>query len=138
MNNASRAKDLLKKKGFKVTKNRVCVLDFLIKSSRPLTAEEISQKLMINIVTIYRILEAFVSKNLIYQTDFRQGKSFFEYQDEHHHHHHIICTECNKREHLDFCLDEKTINNLKKKSSFVSIDSHILEFFGVCKKCAKK
>lgn len=138
MNNASEVVSLLKDNKLKVTKNRKMVLDFLIKSAKPVTAEEVSKKLKINIVTAYRILEVFVSKNLIYQTDFRQGKSFFEYQDKDNHHHHITCSSCGDREHVDFCVEKSIQSNLKNSNKFSEINGHILEFFGICNKCAKK
>lgn len=124
MNKAS----LIKESGLKVTKNRESVLDFLIKESKPLTAEDVSKKLKINIVTTYRILESFVSKGLIYQTDFREGKSFFEYQDEKNHHHHITCSKCGFREHLDVCIGDELLKKIKEQTSFKRIDSHVLEF----------
>lgn len=138
MEKTSDLEKILKEKHLKSTKNRIVVLNFLIKKHKPLTAEEISKELKINIVTVYRILDKLVLGGIVYQTDFRQGKSFFEYQDEHHHHHHIICEKCNHREAVDYCLNIKDFAKIVDKSSFRKIDGHILEFFGICKKCDNK
>jgi Fur family ferric uptake transcriptional regulator len=137
MKKASDLEKIIKDSNLKSTKNRVEVLSFLKKEHKPLTAEEISKKLKINIVTIYRVLEKLVSKGIIYQTDFRKGKSFFEFQDKDHHHHHIVCSECNHREAVNYCLDKKDFKNIISNSGFQKMNGHILEFFGVCKKCDK-
>ena len=137
MKEASDLKQLIKDSGLKVTKSRLAILEFLKISAKPVTTEEVSEDLKMNIVTCYRILESFVSKGLIYQTDFRQNKSFFEFQDHDDHHHHITCSKCGFREHVDFCIGDKLEKDLEKKSSFNKINSHILEFFGLCKKCSK-
>jgi Fe2+ or Zn2+ uptake regulation protein len=138
MKSASDSKELIRSIDLKVTKNRLKVLEFLKFSAKPVTVEEVSDKLKINIVTAYRILEVFSSKGIIYQTDFRQNKAFFEFQEPDNHHHHITCSKCGFREHVHFCIGEKLTSDLEKDSSFPKIDSHILEFFGVCKKCHKK
>lgn len=138
MNNASDSKKIIKNSGLKVTEKRLKILNFLQLQSKPLTAEEISYNLKINIVTCYRILESFSVAGLIYQTDFRQGKAFFEFQEKGHHHHHITCTKCGNREHINFCFEKDFKKQIKKSNHFNKIDSHMLEFFGVCKKCEKK
>lgn len=137
MNKASITHDSIKQSGLKITKNRIMVLDYLKKNKKPMTVEDISKSLKLNIVTTYRVLESFVSVGLIYQTDFRKGKSFFEFQDTDHHHHHITCIRCDFREHIDFCFSAKIKENTLKSTSFESITGHIIEFFGICNKCNK-
>jgi Fe2+ or Zn2+ uptake regulation protein len=109
--------NIIKKSGLKLTNNRLAVLDYLRKLAKPITAEVLSSSLKLNIVTVYRTLESFVSKGLIYQTDFRQGKSFFEFQETDHHHHHVVCTKCGVRESLDFCIGDKLTQEAQKRSS---------------------
>ena len=136
MKTATGLSKIIKDSGLKVTKNRISILGLLEQLSKPLTVEEVSEELNINVVTAYRILEAFSSRGIVYQTDFRQNKAFYEFQG-HDHHHHITCSKCGFREHVDFCIGRKLEEKLQNKSSFSKIDSHILEFFGVCKKCSK-
>jgi Fur family transcriptional regulator, ferric uptake regulator len=135
MKKANDIQKMIKDSGLKITSNRVNVMSFLKNAKKPVTVDEVSKSLKINIVTTYRVLESFTSKNLIYQTDFRQGKSFFEFQDKDHHHHHVTCSKCGFRDHVDFCIDENSIQELKKIKTFGRINGHILEFFGICKKC---
>lgn len=137
MDKASGSNNLIKQTGLKITQNRLMVLEYLRTKKKPMTVEDISKSLKLNIVTTYRILESFVSKGLIYQTDFRKGKSFFEFQDVDNHHHHITCIKCDFREHIDFCFSDKSKEELLKSNSFGSVTGHTIEFFGVCKKCTQ-
>ncbi len=129
--------DILKSAGMKVTKNRLAVLDLLITSKKPLSVEDIFKKLKTaDQVTIYRILNQFVLNDIVYQTDFRSGKAYFEFQD--HHHHHIVCKSCGDLEEVEVCLLEKFIEKVQKSSSkFKKVSDHALEFFGTCGKCDK-
>jgi Fur family ferric uptake transcriptional regulator len=129
--------EILKSVGMKVTKNRLAVLDLLVTSKKPLSVEDIFKKLKTaDQVTIYRILNQFVLNDVVYQTDFRSGKAYFEFQD--HHHHHIVCKSCGDLEEVEICLPEKFIEKVQKSSSkFRKVSDHALEFFGTCGKCDK-
>ncbi|MDP2629185.1 MAG: Fur family transcriptional regulator [Candidatus Harrisonbacteria bacterium] len=137
MHNANQSKVLLKEKGLKITKGRLAVLDVLRTSATPLSVEEILQKLKrrLDVVSIYRILERFKISSLVEQTDFHDGRAYFEYQSSHHH--HIVCKSCKTIEHLNVCIREQEKKALKASKKFQSIGGHTLEFFGTCQKCAK-
>lgn len=126
---------ILKTKGLKMTTQRVEILKLLMNTKNPLPIESIRSKIAknINTTTIYRTLETLVTSGIIYQTDFRDGKAYFEFQQDHHH--HIVCTSCGKKEKTDFCINKLLKNIQKNSKSFTSINGHILEFFGLCKKC---
>lgn len=127
---------LIKEAGLKITRGRVSVLEFLYKNNEPVSIDVIRKKIKnIDNVTIYRILNNFVEKGIVYQTNFRDGKAYFEYQEKHHH--HLVCTNCGLKESLDICIDKDIYQNVIKKSkSFGFIKTHMLEFFGLCNKCA--
>ena len=128
---------ILKDLNLKITPARIKIFDFLYKTKRPVSAEEINLKIpSINLTTIYRTLEQFRKYNVISKIEMRKDKMYFEYI--HSHHHHIICNSCGDIEDIDNCkmIDESKL--LKKASKFTKIHSHSLEFFGTCNKCAKK
>ncbi|MFA7193446.1 MAG: Fur family transcriptional regulator [Candidatus Paceibacterota bacterium] len=129
-------RQILKDADLKITKNRLSVLELLISNSKPLSVEDIFKKLKkADQVTIYRILNQFVLKDIVYQTDFRSGKAYFEFQD--HHHHHIICKGCGDLEEVEICLPENFIKKIQKNSTkFKKVSDHALEFFGTCGKCS--
>lgn len=123
---------ILEEFGLKVTPNRKKILTVLISNPGPIDTEGIRVKSRVDVVTIYRTLERFVRAGIICRTDFREGKSYFEYQKNHHH--HISCTSCGRKDEVGFCLDDIP-SVIKESKNFKSVDSHVLEFFGVCKKC---
>lgn len=129
---------IIKSTGLKATKGRVAVLSLLYKEAHPMTVDEIFRKNKdIDYVTVHRILKNFVKKGVVYQTDFRDGKAYFEFQDENHHHHHLVCTNCGNKESVSVCIGDSMYTKVKKESkSFSVINSHMLEFFGLCKKCS--
>jgi Fe2+ or Zn2+ uptake regulation protein len=127
--------NLLEDHNLKKTSGRIALLNMLQESSKPLSIDQIKTHLSSNITTIYRMLEVFVEKGIVYQTDFRDGKAYFELQDKHHH--HVTCTKCGTREDIDICIAKKISPLEKQLKQFRNIKSHMLEFFGVCNKCEK-
>lgn len=128
---------IIKEKGLSLTEKRVDILRTLDISKKPLTIDNLKKKLAtkMDTSTIYRSLKVLVDSGLIYQTDFREGVSYFEFHRENEHHHHIICTACKKREVIDICMN-KTFPALEKKMGY-KITNHIFEIFGLCKNCLK-
>lgn len=125
---------LLKDHGLSVTQKRVHLLSVLETSKDPMTIDEVKGKLgeSMDTSTIYRSLKKLVDVGIIYQTDFRDGASYFEFQSEHHH--HIICTNCKKRAPIHFCV-ESDFKSLAGKTGF-TITNHIFELFGLCEDCS--
>ncbi len=128
---------MIKEKGLSLTKNRIDILGTLDVHKKPLTIDDIKKNLKIkmNTSTIYRSLKILVDSGLVYQTDFREGVSYFEFHGENEHHHHIICTTCKKRESINVCID-KIFPSLEKQTHY-KITNHIFEIFGLCKTCLK-
>lgn len=130
-------KKLLSESKLKATKNRIKILEALQCASRPLSIDELLRDVQnsMDMVTVYRTMKAFVRIGIVYQTDFRNGKAYFEFQRNHHH--HIVCASCGVIEHVDVCISEALLRDVKKRvGTFESVHGHMLEFFGVCKKCS--
>lgn len=130
-------KALLAAHGFKITKQRLEVLSFLIDAHEPCSIELIAHKVpSVNQVTVYRMLKQFADVGIVYQTDFRSGKAYFEFQE--HHHHHVVCTSCGMQEAVNVCIpDAVTAQVARSSKQFAQVVHHALEFFGTCKRCAK-
>lgn len=130
---------ILKEARLKVTKNRLLILGVFSEDCKPLSADDIFRKLHshhINLVTVYRTLLSFERAKIITKVDLSRESVYYELAS--HHHHHIVCIDCGVIESFDGCglegLAKKTLHTSVK---FDTIDKHSLEFFGVCKKCAK-
>jgi Fe2+ or Zn2+ uptake regulation protein len=133
---------LLVQAGFRITTQRVSILKALAQAQGPQSIDELQTNLPdIDRVTLYRNLATLAKRGVVYQTDFRTGKALFELQDAcalHPHHHHIICSECGVTESVGVCVPQQTHTQLVTTSrTFASIESHTLEFFGTCKRCAR-
>ncbi len=130
---------LLKETGLKATRTRLAILNVFSEGCKPINAEYIFKKLKAektNIVTIYRTLMSFEAAGILSRVDLHKESAHYELAG--HHHHHIICTDCGVVESFDQCdigdLSQKTLH---KSSKFSAIQQHSLEFFGVCKMCAR-
>ena len=128
-------KKIIKNKGLSITNKRLSILETLDLKNAPMTIEMIKKELQVTMdtSTLYRSLKKLVDHGIVYQTDFRDGMSYFEFQGDDHHH-HITCTECKSRKSIDTCM-AKDFLNVQKKTGY-TITNHIFELFGLCKNCS--
>jgi len=125
---------------YKLTPQRRAVIHVIASTQDHLTPATIYKKVQqdhptIGLVTIYRTLEILAELELI--CELHAGGIYRSYTiSTPQHHHHLICSNCGKV--IDFTghnLSELE-QSLSKKSGF-KIDSHVLEFFGLCQACQK-
>ncbi len=136
----------LKDKGYRSSANRELVLEVLDNADRPLVIADIYERVSrladktssdkLDQSTVYRIIELLSKEGFVKVVSLLEGYNRYELErGEQHHHHHFVCTECAgiTPVHFDEQLDssEKQI----EKEEGVTITSHSLEFFGVCKSC---
>ena len=121
-------KNLLEKTGLKNTPCRLAIIELLSKSKTPFTAEVIHQALkkIYDLATIYRNLESFEKKGLV----FKETISRVDYYYLGNANHHIICRVCSAIECVPCNHHKFNVNN------FTNI-SHQLLLTGVCNRCAK-
>lgn len=131
---------ILKEHSYRVTPGRVGLLLFLKRAKKPLSVGDIQTQLdyQIDKVTLYRALEDFVQSKIVAKISLRDTATYYEFVHDDHHHHHIVCERCGKIEDIESCdADSLQKEILKHSKSFKVINSHSLEFFGVCKECNK-
>ena len=73
--------ELIKNKGLSVTQKRIALLKGLDVANKPITIEELRAQMTDNmdVSTMYRSLKKLVDAGIVYQTDFRDGVSYFEF-----------------------------------------------------------
>ena len=129
--------DILRDRGLKATKSRLAVLSVFSDDCRPMTAEEIFQKLSrekIDLATVYRSLKFFEVSGIVEIVNLHKDSIYYELSG--HHHHHVICKKCGLVERLKECDIDDSLKQIQKTvKNFKHITSHSLEFFGICKKC---
>ena len=132
---------ILKKNTLKNTPGRIQVLDALIRSPDPLSAEDLflDTHKVVDLSTIYRILKDFEKKEIIDTISLDKNKLLYEIKHGRPHHHHIICTKCQKVEDVEICdMHSLSKKILLRSQKFKSITTHALELFGTCNICSKK
>lgn len=121
-------KEKIQKAGYKLTRQRLMVLDLLKKNHKPLNAKQIFNKLnnKIDLASVYRILHLFKSMDIVFEERLNHKEYYYLGKKQHH---HIICKKCGYAE----CLPCKHLfENIK---NFTDI-SHNLSISGICKKCS--
>ena len=129
----------LRDHGFRSTEGRLALLSILKSEHAPLSVPVLMKKLGNNLdeVNVYRALEALSDKGLLARSDLRQGGARYEYA--HSHHHHLICKDCGLTEDVEECADKRMEQKaLGNSRAFAAIQTHALEFFGLCDTCAKQ
>lgn len=133
-------REQLAERNLKVTKPRLAVLQVLHSATTPVDVQDIQTalKLAIDQVTVYRILQSFVTAGLIRKVNLRHGHSDYEIVSASDHH-HLVCLKCGLIEDFEGChADQLAKIALKNSRHFKQIQDHALELFGYCKTCEVK
>jgi Fur family ferric uptake transcriptional regulator len=143
--NGSSFKELLKKKGCKLTTQRRAVLDVLNEHrGEHLSTEEIYEKVKgkypeIGLATVYRTVQLFEDMKIIDRLNFDDGCSRYELssQGDDHHHHHLICDGCGKVLEVEEDLLDDLEKQIEQSYKF-HITDHKVKFYGLCDECQQK
>jgi Fur family ferric uptake transcriptional regulator len=142
MNETGKYSNILKREGLKNTKHRNAILEVIESSEQPQSAEDIFIELkenntLINLSSVYRILDSLVSKDLIIKSNITgDSKAMYEMKRPEHKH-HLICSECRRMFAIDGCPLADYEKQIKDRTGF-DITGHKLEIFGLCKDCKEK
>ncbi len=130
----------LRARGFRITKVRRAIASELIAAGQPRSALELLEALKVaglnvNKTTVYRELDFLQANRIVTEIDLLDGMKRYEMVLADHHHHHLVCTQCKNIQcvEMDNDLDELE-RRLQKRHGF-RVESHVLEFFGICSGC---
>jgi len=132
-------KTILRKKGFKITPQRIAVLEEIIKDKGHRDSEDIylaikSHKTHVSRATVYRVLDILVQNKFVRKLNLGDGRARYESKIDSIHHDHLICEICGKI--IEFM--DSDIENLQEiianKYQF-SLTRHVHQLFGHCKEC---
>ncbi len=97
------------------TKHRQEILDTVTANHGGMSAAEVHAKLPhINLVTIYRNLEAFAKNGTLKKLHLDGNEAKFEYQE--HPHHHAVCDDCEKVIH--FSINDEALKKVLNIPNF--------------------
>lgn len=127
-------------KELKKTRQREAVLQILEKSSQPLTAYEMQQKLIkqgkeMSLSTIYRIFAAFLSHEVIVKVGPLDGEQSFYERNRQEHKHYAVCLGCRKVVPMYNC--PISFFQPRFEEEFYPVE-HQVEMYGYCRKCYLK
>jgi len=131
---------VLKTKGYKLTPQRMVILDILHHTGAHLTADDIYLKVKervpsVNRSTVYRTLELLESLGTVVRSEL--GTSHVYHHSEEGHHHHLVCRNCGRVVDCDERILIPLENQLAEKYGFAA-DLHHHVIHGICKHCQKK
>lgn len=131
---------ILKDKGYKLTPQRMMVLETLHETEGHITAPEIYNRIRvkypgINKSTVYRTIELLKEINLVSETKL-DGDMLHYHHTEKGHHHHLICQICGKTTDLDEDMLSPLKKTLNSKYSFEADLKH-MAIWGYCVQCKR-
>ena len=137
MENSAPDLSFLREQGFRVTPQRLAILEVLMNSPGHLTPTEIYQQVAPTIpgmteATVYRTLNFLASHNLVLVAHLGKGQLVYEYAK--HDHHHLICSQCGDMQEIDH---EQLQDLYEQFSNITGYQIHSIHttFFGLCPIC---
>jgi Fur family transcriptional regulator, ferric uptake regulator len=130
--------DLLKSVKLKRTAPRITILNILLNTDKPRTAEEIIEAINKNgpnKVTVYRTLESMVESGLVHKAFIHKRAEYYELANHctnNQCHPHFVCTNCGKTH----CLTEMLIPFAKSPYKGFIIKRQQVQLEGLCPTCA--
>ena len=140
-------KEKLREKGWKVTRQRLSILQTLAEhKGQHLAAEDIFELMKdeypeMGLATVYRTLQLLYEIQLIDRIHFNDGCIRYEIGhifdgDCKHSHHHLICRTCGRLMPFEDDFLEDLEAQIEADTGFHVLD-HELKFYGQCKECAE-
>ena len=133
-----RSFEQLRRRGYRLTPQRLAILEVIDESHGHLSAAEIHERAVHRIpgvteATIYRTLDFLVEQGLALIAHIGSGRIVYETAAESHH--HLICRRCKQEVAIDHHDLEPLYRHLETVSGF-HLDSSHLTFFGLCPGCS--
>ncbi len=128
----------LSHKGYRMTPQRMMILEAVEAADDHISAEEIYTRVCnryphLNISTVYRTLELLKELELVTETDMGDGRVRY-HSIRKGHHHHLVCQNCGNIIDLDESVLLPLRDTLSRDYGF-NADLKHLAIFGQCGKC---
>ena len=131
----------LRRKGHRLTPQRLAVLEVIKAGPGHMTVNEVLERLKpqhptLTVPTVYRNLRWLTEIGLVAETDLGGGSRVYEYIADHHHH-HLVCLRCHRIIDLPDAFLDPLREALRDQYGFVSCMEHV-GLFGICPECQKE
>ena len=129
----------LRKRGFRLTRQRMTILHILNQDGGHLAPSQVylrARQSMPGITepTVYRTLEFLADNHLALAAHVGSGKLVYEIAGRDHH--HLICNACRKSVEVEHSALSNAYIRMEKVTGYKQITSHTT-FFGLCPACQK-
>ncbi len=129
----------LKEKGRRITAGRKAVIETFVASREPISAAEVAaifkkNRFRTDKTTIYREIQFLVTEGVLNRLHFDERSKRYELRTDEHRH-HLICTSCSKVEDAVLSHDLDEVEKKLTKQKKFKVQSHSLEFYGLCETC---
>lgn len=133
-------KRILRQLNFKITEQRLAILNQLSRGQAHVTIEEVHERVKrsfpeLGFATVYRMLKSLAVKG--YVTEVRMGGLPARYElTPKSHHDHLTCTRCG----IIVEFENHDIEELQKQVAYnhnFELTGHVLELYGICPRCKK-
>ncbi len=127
----------LREHGYRLTPQRLAILDVLRNARGHLTPSEIYQQVAQDIpglteATVYRTLNFLAEQGLVLVAHLGRGQLVYEFTE--HDHHHLICRQCGDMREIDHFELQVLYDQFLDKTGY-QIDTIHATFFGYCPAC---
>ena len=129
----------LREEGFRITPQRIAIVDYLLKTEEHPSAELIHKTVkkkypMISLSTIYKTLDLLREKKMINEMDVDGEARFDAHTGDHV---NLVCMKCGKIEDMNEDLLKEIQNKAARKSKYQILRSNF-ELLGHCSSCKSK
>ncbi len=133
--------DILHKYGYRVTRQRLVILDAICAGDGHTTFNEIYARIRevdrtLDRSTLYRTLELFIAIGIIVSAERDYGEKVYEII-KHDPHHHLICRRCGFEQDISHEIMKGLFETLELTHQF-SVDMDHLVVYGLCPKCIEE
>ena len=137
MNSVEQLSEQIRSHGFRLTPQRLIILQVLQHSGQHLTPTEVFESACQNLpglteTTVYRTLEFLSENGFALAAHMGSGKLVYQFAG--HAHHHVICQKCGKELEIEHTQLDTLYKSIEIQTGYQLTTSH-LTFFGLCPKC---
>ncbi|BDQ31538.1 Fur family transcriptional regulator [Nitrosopumilus zosterae] len=129
----------LRDEGFRITPQRIAIVDYLLKTEDHPSAELIHKVVrkrypMVSLSTVDKTLDLLREKKLVNEIEVEGGARFDAHIDEHI---NLVCMKCGKIDDVDEDSLKEIQAKAAKKSKYLILKSNF-ELYGYCHNCKSK
>lgn len=120
--------------GYRLTAERQAVLEWVLTTKEPFTAEEIVRRLHgVGRATVFRTLKLLLEMEVVCRIIREDGGILYQLSRRGHHH-HLICVSCGHIQDFSVCAVPQIVSELAQRTNY-TIEGHRLEIYGRCGAC---